>query len=350
MRNSAYSRIVRSLSEHDASALLAFVSELRALDDPLPFPPRLVGGLRTLMAADFANYAELNPAAHASLYHAWHDAEGEGGIAWGDDEELACSLEYWWSVRLTHPSFGYRTASGEWTTARKVSDFVALQEFRRTPIYDAFYRGYVDYWLDVGLAAAPDRTRLFIFTRLAKDDFDERDRLVASLLQPHLAQRAAEAEAASRAAEAMAAIEDGTIEEARRVVLCSATGVIEFGSASSRALLKRYVGLDNGRVPTSVLARRELTLRDGDRSLQIRIAKTGDLHLLMLEERDARIEKLTARERQVLEQVLLGKGNDAIALELRIAPATVAKHLEHAYRRLGVQNRTAAAALLGATR
>jgi DNA-binding NarL/FixJ family response regulator len=100
----------------------------------------------------------------------------------------------------------------------------------------------------------------------------------------------------------------------------------------------------------SVLARRELTLRDGDRSLHIRMARMGNLHLLMLEERDARVEKLTARERQVLEQVLLGKGNDAIALELGIAPATVAKHLEHAYRRLGVQNRTAAAALLGSTR
>jgi DNA-binding NarL/FixJ family response regulator len=66
----------------------------------------------------------------------------------------------------------------------------------------------------------------------------------------------------------------------------------------------------------------------------------------MLEERDTRIEKLTRRERQVLEQLALGQANDAIALELRIAPATVAKHLEHAYRKLGVQNRTAAAALL----
>jgi DNA-binding CsgD family transcriptional regulator len=74
------------------------------------------------------------------------------------------------------------------------------------------------------------------------------------------------------------------------------------------------------------------------------------LHLLMLKERDTRIERLTARERQVLEQVLPGKGNDAIALELGIAPETVAKPLEHAYRRLGVQNRTAAAALVGSTR
>jgi DNA-binding CsgD family transcriptional regulator len=35
-----------------------------------------------------------------------------------------------------------------------------------------------------------------------------------------------------------------------------------------------------------------------------------------------------------------------IALELGIALATVAKHLEHVYRKLGVPNRTAAAALL----
>jgi DNA-binding CsgD family transcriptional regulator len=228
-----------------------------------------------------------------------------------------------------------------------VSDFVTLREFRRTPIYEAFYRDEIDHWLDVGLAAEPSRTRLFVFTRFRTDDFDERDRLVATLFQPHLAERAEDAEAALRAAEAMSEIEDGTIEEARRVVLCSASGVIEFGSASSRALLVRYLGLDHGRVPTSALARRELMLRNCDGSLRIRIARTGSLYVLLLEERDLRVEKLTARERQVLEQVVVGKGNEAIALELGIAPATVAKHLEHAYRKLGVPNRTAATALLG---
>jgi DNA-binding NarL/FixJ family response regulator len=347
MRNSAYPRFVRTLSEHDASALLAFVSELRNLEDPLPVPPRLLAGLRTLIAADFVSYGECDPVARAPIFHVWHCADGEDGVLWGADDALACSYEHWWSLRLTHPSWAHRIASGDWTTAWKVSDFVTLREFRRTPIYDAFYRGYVDHSLDVGLAPKPERTRLFVFTRFEQDDFDERDRLVATLLQPHLAERAEEAEAALRAAEAMAAIEEGTVEEARQVVLCSASGVIEFGSASSRALLRRYLSLDNGRVPTSILARREFTLRQADRSLRIRIARTDNLHLLMVEERDTRIEKLTARERQVLEHVVFGKGNEAIALELGIAPATVAKHLEHAYRKLGVQNRTAAAALLG---
>jgi DNA-binding NarL/FixJ family response regulator len=66
----------------------------------------------------------------------------------------------------------------------------------------------------------------------------------------------------------------------------------------------------------------------------------------MIDERDTRIDQLTTRERQILEHVAGGKENDAIALELGIAPATVAKHLEHIYRKLAVPNRTAAAALL----
>lgn len=336
------------LSEHDASALLVFVSELRALEDPLPFPPRLVAGLRSLIAADGVSYSELNPVERRSVLQVWHRAEGEDLLFWGEDESYNPDEDLFWSLRHTHPLCSYRRSSDDWTTALKVSDFVTLREFRRTPIYDALYRWDVDHWLDVGLEPEPARTRVFIFTRFDRSDFDERDRLVASLLQPHLAKRAEEAETALRATEALAAIEEGTIEEARRVVLCSATGVIEFGSASSRALLRRYLGLENGRVPTSVLSRRELEVRQADRSLVVRVARTDNLHLLMLEERDTRMDTLTARERQVLEQVVVGKGNEAVAVELRIAPATVAKHLEHAYRKLGVRNRTAAAALLAA--
>ena len=68
--------------------------------------------------------------------------------------------------------------------------------------------------------------------------------------------------------------------------------------------------------------------------------------MLLLDERDTRIDNLTARERQILEQVASGKENDEIALKLGLASATVAKHLEHVYRKLGVSNRTAAARLL----
>jgi DNA-binding CsgD family transcriptional regulator len=339
---------VTRLSERDASATLAFVSELKDFDEPLPFPPRLLMGLHKLVPSDAVSYSELNPVQRGGMVYRYHEAEGEDEVTWGSEE--SAELDLWWRLRDTHPLCGYRTASGDWTTPRKVSDFVTLREFRRTPIYDAFYRGAVDHWLDVGLAAEPTRTRVFIFVRCKRPDFDECDRLVAGLLQPHLAARAEAAENALRAAAALAAVEEGASDEARRVVLCSGKGVIEFASPSSRALLELYLGIENGRLPAAVLGRRELLLAHADRRLHVRIVRAGSLHILMLDERNVQIEKLTARERQILEHVALGKENDEIALELGIASATVAKHLENVYRKLAVPNRTAAAALLDGQR
>jgi DNA-binding NarL/FixJ family response regulator len=335
---------VRRLSERDASATLAMVSELKELDEPLPFPPRLLAGLHKLIPSDRVTYCELDPVQRGPALCQTRTIVGEDEVTWGNEESVYWDL--WWRLRDTHPLCGYRTASGDWTTARKVSDFATLREFRRTPIYDAFFRGGADHWFDVGLAAEPTRTRVFIFVRHKRADFDERDRFVADLLQPHLAARADAAEAALRGAAALAAVEEGASDEARRVVLCSGKGVIEFASPSSRALLERYLGIENGRLPAEVLRRRELLLAHADRRLHVRIAQTGSLNVLMLDERDTRIDKLTARERQILEQVALGKENDEIAMKLGVASATVAKHLEHVYGKLGVPNRTAAATRL----
>lgn len=51
---------------------------------------------------------------------------------------------------------------------------------------------------------------------------------------------------------------------------------------------------------------------------------------------------LTPREAMVLELVALGRTNAAIARRLGTSPRTVAKHLEHIYRKLGVSGRAAA--------
>lgn len=52
---------------------------------------------------------------------------------------------------------------------------------------------------------------------------------------------------------------------------------------------------------------------------------------------------LTAREAQVLAWVTEGKSNHMISVILGISPRTVQKHLEHTFRKLGVECRTAAA-------
>jgi RNA polymerase sigma factor (sigma-70 family) len=58
------------------------------------------------------------------------------------------------------------------------------------------------------------------------------------------------------------------------------------------------------------------------------------------------VEHLTSREREILEHVAAGLTNGQIAERLWISPGTVRKHLENVYAKLGVNNRTAAAARL----
>lgn len=59
----------------------------------------------------------------------------------------------------------------------------------------------------------------------------------------------------------------------------------------------------------------------------------------------SRLERLTPRERQVLEQVADGLTNKAIARQLEISPGTVKAHVERVIAKLGVADRTQAAVL-----
>lgn len=59
----------------------------------------------------------------------------------------------------------------------------------------------------------------------------------------------------------------------------------------------------------------------------------------------SRLERLTPRERQVLDQVADGLTNKAIARQLEISPGTVKAHVERVIAKLAVADRTQAAVL-----
>jgi DNA-binding CsgD family transcriptional regulator len=75
--------------------------------------------------------------------------------------------------------------------------------------------------------------------------------------------------------------------------------------------------------------------------LVLTVDRWGDA--LLLQERCDTLG-LTPRERQVLAWVARGQTNLEVAETLWISPATVRKHLENIYAKLGVGSRTAAAA------
>jgi DNA-binding response OmpR family regulator/DNA-binding CsgD family transcriptional regulator len=102
-----------------------------------------------------------------------------------------------------------------------------------------------------------------------------------------------------------------------------------------------------------------LTLEQGPRRLTFRLHQQvgeaegdGDWLIVMQETNDARVIEalvqafgLTAREAEVLYWVVQGKINRDIADIVGASPATVKKHLERILPKLGVETRTAAAAM-----
>ena len=71
-------------------------------------------------------------------------------------------------------------------------------------------------------------------------------------------------------------------------------------------------------------------------------AKTREQARQALTAADSELADLTDRELRVLQLTAQGRTNSAIAHALDISPRTVAKHLEHIYRKLGVSSRAAA--------
>jgi DNA-binding CsgD family transcriptional regulator len=327
---------VTSLSERDAAALLGVVADLDRLDDPFPFPPRFLRVLAELFGTSEANYCVLDRRSEQLVHDSWW-CNGEEHVDGPSDE----AGDPYWRLRHSHPVCSYRERTGDWTTAHTVSEFASQRVFRRTAVWDEVYRyDGVNYWLDIGLPEREGVTRVFIFTHGTRD-FGDRDRLLLQLLEPHFERRAAEVEAHAAAVEALATVEDAA-GDVRDVVLATTRGTIEFASLRSRTLLLHYLGVTNGTLPAAIL--RGTTVVPGDSGrLTIRAARVGALCVLLLGEEDARAERLTSRQREVLACVAAGLTDAEIAEQLGVASATVGKHLEAIYERLDVHTRTAAA-------
>jgi DNA-binding CsgD family transcriptional regulator len=127
---------------------------------------------------------------------------------------------------------------------------------------------------------------------------------------------------------------------------------IEHVSPPARTLLRRWFG-DAAALPPPV----DDWLRAGAHRTPLRLARGGRIlvveaataRALVVREEPAPPPSLTPRGLEILRLVAEGKSTAQIAQELWVTPATVSKHLEHSYRKLGVQSRTAALAAAGLT-
>jgi len=138
------------------------------------------------------------------------------------------------------------------------------------------------------------------------------------------------------------------------VLVIDALGRIAWRSPQAESWLRQFFAERGGSPPESWIQARSEFMVEGERgALLVRPLGAAGLgeFMLLLELRPhagpARrpAAPLTAREAEVLSWLAKGKTNRDIADILGMSPRTVNKHLEHIFEKLGVETRTAAAAL-----
>ncbi len=297
----------------DTDRVARFSAELADAEELEPFPSRLLESFRLLVGSELAGYCELDRIDRRELALV---AVPE----MDDDEAVATEANNFWRLRHEYPTCVYEDETGDFSS-RKLSDFITTRELHHREIYADYFRpAGIEYEIGVGISAPLTHTKVFMFANGKRGgDFGERERTLLDLLRPTLTLRYRQIEALRRAHVATTAL--GTSDEP--LVLLNNAGKAEF--ATPRAL--------------RLLASNGLTL-DEIPHVEPLLAHAVRPGVLLLSEQ--RPFGLTTREREILALVAEGRTNGEVASALWISPATVRKHLENAYAKLGVTTRTAA--------
>ena len=176
------------LSNRDYHDALALVSEAAAADGTQPFERSAIESLLQVIPADRAGYFEYNNGG---------EAFGTANTFFVDAPSCGCIPADWavdaiaetvgsWPLRDTFDCDRSPVALSR--PPLKLSDFVTRRQLRRNPWYCEVMRpSGIEHELKFWLSAPAGTCRGFFLVRGPRErDFDERDRSVLELLQPHL--------------------------------------------------------------------------------------------------------------------------------------------------------------------
>lgn len=282
--------------------------------------------LLQLISADGAGWNEFDPAGGPLRIVA--EPAGYRPL----DEELLAALLH------ENPLVEHLAQLG--SGAHAFSDVVGVREFRRRQIYQDVYRpaGVEDQLASTFRSG--DGGVIGIALNRGARTFTGDDRRLLGLLASHAAAAHAAIRSREEAARRLDALERGLAAGGRHVVVLAPDGSVAEADEETRLLVGRW--FPDGAVEPG---RR----RRGGAELTVRRA-ADDPPVFLLEERRTepdpgrvRAAGLTPRELEVVALAARGLDDRTIAGELVLSTRTVRKHLEHAFRKLGVHNRTAAA-------
>ena len=339
--------MARRLRHKDVRSLLNSIRMLYRVSDLDSFPRRMFEALGPLVRCDIFAYNEFGPNGLLKLLH----CEPELPAA-STDFLLSLGPEF----THEHPSVEYVTRTGSMEPL-KITDFTSQQKWRRTTLYNEFFHPLrCEY--QMGFAFPVPKGQIALGFNCAARDYSEDDRQLLTLLRPHLMQAYVNALTLTRITSAMTGMN-------RAYLVAGPDGTIEFATAAAVDLLKKYFDLptEPTRLPLRLIhwllkpagvgqRHRPLEIERDAVRLAVTLARReakGACSVLLEEKSDATSKSrlvsagLTLREAEVLLWVMRGKASSEIAVILGAKTATISKHLEHIYQKLGVENRTAAA-------
>lgn len=352
------------LRQSELRSLLAFVEECYSICEPEPFhtfAQRLVCVLPRLIPAVHVTYNEMYP----------EESESYNCI---NNDELATgkAAELWAAHMNEHPVMHHVLETPD-RHARRISDFWSRTQLHDRGLHADFYKQY-DIEDALCITIPCRRPRIIGVGWHDHRVFTERERLLADLARPHIAQawQIARLLACRKTEVDLLGLGVGSLGAG--VILSSNQGRILFIDSRARRYLADYlaIGKQVGLSLPDTLLRwvqaQNLPLNSSDdappprlplkffrtnKCLLVRLLSKPGEHLILMEEQQttpaddlAVTHALTPREADVLHWIAGGKTNGEIATILQMQTGTAKKHVEHILAKLGVETRTAAAAMV----
>ncbi len=273
-----------------------------------------------------------------------------------------------WKFKHQHPIMRLYE-NGDHEGVRMISDFLPSAELHKLELHSEVLKPMgIEDTLSFTLPSTHD---LKVFYAVNSPEiFDERDRAIASVLQPHFVQAFNNALVFSDARSIASLSSHAFRAESHGLLLVDFSGRIIHASETASAHILHFLPENEARempfachesLPAELMCwlqgrgeRRHITFEteiSEGLSLVLRASIVDDTHwVIATNQQDAKslarhlgvAYHLSGRQADVLLWLSRGKSNGDIARILEISERTVAKHIEHLFEKLGVENRHAA--------
>ena len=226
-----------------------------------------------------------------------------------------------------------------------LSDLTTRARFVRTQMYQTVGKPYRIEW-SLGTLQVDPASSLSEFLTLWRHDpkkpFSEAERQTKELLMPHLVE-------AFRAVRLRHFL--GSKDTRQKAwALADDQGFIRELSPAFAAALRAHWPTWHGSVLPDALARSVVQVRAfKDKTFMVDVKQSDNLRFLEIKAKSP-LDRLTAREGEIVARYAGGETYSAIAAALALSPTTVRNHISHCFKKLGVKNKAELANLLASKR